>query len=83
MRAAYESFRTGSPPDGILAAAAPAMQTGGHDAFYSQLVGVRRGRGAEEGSMGGVLRAAVCRGEAFLSGGKDLPRKAREIWTRW
>ena len=34
MRAAYECFRTGSAPDSILAAAAPAMQIGGHDAFY-------------------------------------------------
>ena len=80
MRAAYESFRTGSPPDGILAAAAPAMQTGGHDAFYSQLVSRGWVRGAEEGSLGGVLRAAVCWGKAFLSGGEDLPPlKAQDI----
>jgi hypothetical protein len=38
MRAAYECFRSGTSPDAILAAAAAGMQTGGHDAFYSQLV---------------------------------------------
>jgi len=37
MRAAYECFRSGTSPDAILAAAAAGMQTGGHDAFYSQL----------------------------------------------
>lgn len=34
MRTAYESFRTGTPPEGILAAAGDEQ---GHDAFYSQL----------------------------------------------
>ncbi|GAX80175.1 hypothetical protein CEUSTIGMA_g7613.t1 [Chlamydomonas eustigma] len=37
MRAAYECFQSGTSPDAILAAAAASMQTGGHDAFYSQL----------------------------------------------
>ena len=75
MRAAYESFRTGSPPDGILAAAAPAMQTGGHDAFYSQLVSRGWVRGIGKGSLGGDS----AQGGDFLFWGGDLPRKAQDI----
>ncbi len=43
MRAAYECFENGTPPDSILAAAAKDMQIGGHDAFYAQLVSVKAG----------------------------------------
>ncbi|KAG1669910.1 hypothetical protein FOA52_002436 [Chlamydomonas sp. UWO 241] len=38
MRAAQAVFEAGSSPQAILDAAAGDMQSGGHDAFYSQLV---------------------------------------------
>ena len=72
MRAAYESFRTGSPPDGILAAAAPAMQTGGHDAFYSQLV-------SRGGRWWGTPRCSAAGGGLSFLGGGPSSQGTRDL----
>jgi len=69
MRAAFDCFSSGAPPQAILDAAAADLPAGGHDAFYAQLyVGLWYEAHKEEAAAKQAMLAAVATPYARRSG---------------